>query len=77
MKTRKPSVALMMALGGLLFRTAEAANAFGGTAGPTALDIFRTQHPIAMALANIGVVALVLGLCAVSFAALAKGPNDL
>ena len=60
-----------MALGVAAVHTAEAAPAV------SAMAAFRNSHPVATVFANVGILALVLGIGTISLAVLSKGPNDL
>ena len=77
MKTRKIMIGLVMGFNGIAFRTAEAAATFNNALGASPVEIFRNSHPVAMMFVNVGVLVIIMGVCAVAFAVLAKGPNDL
>lgn len=76
MSLRLTSLVLLIGLSSFAARTAEAAFALTAQASPSFIETFRTDHPIVMVFANMGILALALVLCAVVFAVLAKGRND-
>lgn len=76
MSLRLASFVVVMGLSRFMVQTADAAFAMSTPHGASLADSFCNEHPIAMVFANIGILALVLVLGAIVFAALAKGRND-
>ena len=76
MKARLVITLMVAGLSTMAFRSAEAAQAFGGQLGGAAGNSLQNQHPFAMVLINMAGIVLILGVSAIAFAALVKSPGE-
>jgi len=77
MKRQKQIGLLLIGISGAAFRCAEASSVYGRHAEAGIFTVFQHDHPVVMVLMNLVGIMMIIGICAIAFAAIFRSSGDI